>query len=119
MITFTLGGLALNVDAVSFKEIPTPNATDIRTLQGNLYTDFTSFTRTWEIEWNHLDENDYNDLRDVWESQFTNNQYVLFVVPNYSISTLVKMDLNDKDITFQGCIIKGVSIRLQEQVAIS
>lgn len=118
-ITFELGGVTLNARATEFRELPQPIVADNITLQGHLRTDYTAYRRQWVISWHHLSESDYNALRAVWEAQFSTGMYQIFECPYYSINTTVRVDINEKDIQFDGCNIMGVTITLREELSIS
>lgn len=115
MITATLGTLALEDFTIPFLQKPIENAVDVTTLNSTIYTDFVLQKREWELNWYKLDATQYNDLYAIYELQFSTGNYPTFAVPQYSISTPVRMYINEKDIQNNGCNIMNVKIRLVEE----
>ena len=111
-LTFSLDSLTLQVPTVPFLDQPLENATDIVTLGGDMYTDFISQRRSWKLRWAVLDETQYNNLKAIYDAQFSTSTYPTFVLPYYSINTPVRMHINDKDIRKDGCQIRNVEIEL-------
>jgi hypothetical protein len=117
-IVITLGGIVLPVPT-KFIQISGQNATDNRTLDGTLYTDYINVNRSWDVSWNNLCEDDYNDLYAIFFDQFSSLTYPTLSVPYYGISVPVKVSINEKDIFWDGNQIKGIEVTLLEQYAIS
>lgn len=117
-ITIILGGVTLPVPT-SFVQVSGQNATDNRTLDGTLYTDYINVNRSWNVSWNNLCEEDYNELYDLFFDQFSSLTYPTLVVSYYGISVPVKVNINDKDIFWDGNQIKDINVTLLEQYAIS
>lgn len=90
-----------------------------RTLDGTLYTDYTTNTRRWRVKIAFLCAEDYDDLRTVYFSQYANASYVTLEIPFYGISTLAKMSMNEKDVRHDGDDIVGIEVMLDEQSAVS
>lgn len=114
-LNFTLGGVALEVPTIPFLDKPIENAADVLTLDGTIYTDFVNQRREWEISWGVLDEDEYDDLKAVYDSQFSTGDYPTFLLPYYSINTPVRVYINDRDIRKDGCEYRNVRIRLVKQ----
>lgn len=114
-LTGTLGGLQLEAFVIPFIETPLENSQDNTTLDFTMYTDFINRKREWELNWKVLTEDQYDDLKAVYDSQFTTHTYPTFVVSYYSISTPVRMYINPKDIQRDGCQIRDVQVRLVEE----
>lgn len=117
-ITITLGGEVLPVPT-SFREITEPNESNNTTLDGTLYTDFVNVKRTWEVNWAFLCKEDYDAIRAVFDSQYELEAFPLLVVPFYTVSTPVKMNISTKNIRWDGNQIADFTITLHEQYAIS
>ena len=117
-VTGSLGGLQLQPFNIPFLETPLENAVDVTTLGFDMYTDFVSQKRQWEIQWKMLTESQYDDLRAVYDSQWSTGIYPVFIVDYYGISSRVRMYLNAKDIRKDGCQLWNVAVRLVEREAI-
>ncbi len=115
--TATLGSLSLQPFTVPYLEKQDENAADVTTLAGALYTDFVSKKREWTLNFRRLNETNYNALKAIYDLQFTGYEYPVFVMAHYSISTPVRMYINEKDIRMDGCDYYNVNVTLIEQYA--
>jgi hypothetical protein len=119
MITVSLNGTQLKRLEVPFLQRPIENARDVETLGGQVYTDFISQEREWSLTWRALTEAEYNTLRAIYDSQWTQYRYPTLDIPYYNVSGVpVRMTINDKDIRRNGCDIENVTITLRESVQI-
>lgn len=119
-IAITLGGVVLPVVKIEdLKEIPSPIESSNITLDGTLYTDFVSLRRSWQIHWPILTEDEYDDIRAIFNAQYTNEAYPLLQIPYYGISHPAKMSINEKNIKWDGNCIRDFSVVLEEQYAVS
>lgn len=114
-VTFTLGGLVLEVPSSPFLEKNRENASDVVVLDGSLHTDFISNKKGWEINFGKLTAAQYIALKAVYDNQFTTLTYPTFVVPVMEINTPVRMYINDKDVKGYGDWVSNVTITLLEQ----
>ena len=115
MITVFLNDVELKRLEVPFIEAPIDRAVDVETLDGNVTTDWTARKKEWRLSWQALSEAEYNQLRAIYDAQFTNNAYPLLTIDYYNIEDLpVRMTINDKDIRWWGKTIENVSITLRE-----
>lgn len=117
-IEITLDSVLLPVPT-RFVQVSNQNATDNQTLDGTLYTDFVNVNRVWEVEWHNLCQDDYDTLYAMFFDQFSTFTYPLLEVPYYNVSVPVKVNINDKDIYWDGNMIKSIKVTLREQYAIS
>lgn len=108
-----MGGTYLPIPT-KFVEAIGANESTNQTLDGTLYVDYTSGSRTWTIEWAVLCEDDYNSLREIYDNQYVNNQPATLVIPYYDIDVLVEVNISSKNIFWDGNMIKGFSITLVE-----
>lgn len=93
LLTIVLGGLTLP-DQVELIETPTPNAIDVRTLGGDLYTDFINYYRSWTAAFDALDSDTWNAIMALYKSQYENETYLLLDVAALDLSTTVKLDIS-------------------------
>jgi len=96
-----------------------PQETDNTTLDGTLYTDFVNNRRAWRVGWDKLKASDYDIIRAIYNQQYTYEGYAKYTIPEYEVSTQMKMNISDRNIRLNGEIIEGFSITLKEQYAIS
>lgn len=106
-------------DYGSMREITQPNVSKNVTLNGELYVDFYNNRRAWEIRWNYLTVEQYEAIRAKYDKQFEQQEMLMFVVNNLNIFVPVYININDKNIKWNGQLIEGFAITLEEQYAIS
>lgn len=112
-MTIVLDGQTLPEPNVPFLQKPTEAAKDVVTLGGYMYTDFTSRSLQYELNYARLDEADYTVIWDIYTSQFTDFDYPLLTIADYDIYNYpVRVIINDKDIRRDGCYIYGVTVTL-------
>ena len=119
MITITLTDntttLNLPVLNVPLEESIIENATDVVTLDNNVYTDFISQKREWSHTWAYLSKDEYEALRGFYDRQFTLFKYPLFTIDYYSITEVpVRMTINTKNTIDQCGTIKDVTVIFRE-----
>lgn len=116
MITSTLNGDAMPRIERDFLEAPIENAIDVTTLDNSLYTDFAGNSHnSWTYNYDLLTQDEYDALRAIYESQFTDYQYPLLSIPYYSVTDQpVRMYINDKNIWDNCGSIAGVQIIFRE-----
>lgn len=97
-----------------FLHTPIENATDVQTLDGNIYTDFTNQKSEWQFNYDSLTEDEYNAIRAIYDSQFTLFEYPFLSVAHYSLSNQpVRMYINEKDIWNNCGAIQNVQLRFR------
>lgn len=117
-LTIILGSVTLP-DQTQLVETTTPNETDIETLNGSLYTDFVNYRRSWAVSLLPLCRADFEAIYSVYTNQYVNESYVTFVCAARSINTVVKVNISDQDIKWNGDQVDGFTLTLKEQHAIS
>ncbi len=119
-IVIELDGFTLPTVSIPLTQNPIENAQDVVTLSGALYTDFISLRQGWSINWSMLDEDDYNTIKGIYDSQFsTPYEYPLLTIDYYSIENVpVRMTINEKDIQRNGCWIYDVEVTLTQAAPI-
>jgi hypothetical protein len=118
-ITATLtndnGSLQLPAIEKQFLHAPLENAVDIQTLDGNIYTDFTSQKASWEFNYDSLTEDEYDAIRAFYDAQFTLLAYPLLSIPFYSLTNRsVRMYINEKDIWNNCGAVQNVKLTFRE-----
>lgn len=118
-IEVVLDGVTLPTPHIPFINGYQENATDNITLDGTLYTDWVNQRRSWSLTWVQLSKAQYDQLRGIYNAQFTDNNYPVLEIDYYGISAPVKVTINDKNIWNDGECIRGVEVILREQWAFS
>lgn len=116
--TMYLDGLQLP-DYGELREITQPNAAKNYALDGSLYVDFYNYRRVWNISWKYLKPDEYDAIRAKYDLQFSSQQLLQFVVDPLGLFVPVYISINDKNIKWNGQLIEGFAITLEEQYAIS
>lgn len=111
----TLGGLTLKEFTIPLLVTTLENSVDVTTLDFTMYTDFANRKNEWSLHWAKLDESDYDDLKAIYDSQFSTGDYPTFVFPHYSVDTPVRVYLNERDIRQDGCYMVNVTARLVQK----
>lgn len=101
ILTIFLGGFKLP-EQVNLIETPTPNAVDVRTLGGNLYTDFINYYRSWTIAFDQISISNWNAIETLYKNQFEHETYLTFVCAALGINTIVKLDIGPKYYQWSG-----------------
>lgn len=99
MIQATVNGINLPPIEQQFLSTPIENATDVVTLSGETFTDFTSQGRAWTFNYDSLTKEQYDAIRSLYDAQFTDYQYPELSIPFYSVvSQPCRMTINTMDI---------------------
>lgn len=114
MITATLNGLALPPIEQKFLKRPLENATDVTTLDGNMYTDFISLNEAWEFNYVIMTEAEYAAILTAYNDQFTTYEYPLLSIPFYGISNQpARMYINEQDVWNNCGDVQNVQIQFR------
>jgi len=105
--------------AENFKELLKANESNNQTLDGSIYTDCMGLNRSWQIKWPRLTDTQYDAIRALYDSQYTNESYLHLEIPYYSIDTTGKLEISAKDIRWDGCYIYDFSITIIEALSVS
>lgn len=89
------------------------------TLDGTMYTDFTSNRRAWVVGWNKLKAADYDTIRALYNAQYSTESIPVVEIPEYGVTAPMKLVISDRDIRLNGEIIEGFTLTLKEQYAVS
>lgn len=115
MITAVLNGLQLPPLELDFINTPIENAQDVQTLDGSIYTDFSSLNSAWTLNYVSLTEDQYNAIRAIYNSQFTLFEYPLLTISYYGVEDVpVRMYINEKDIWNHCGSVRNVQLSFRE-----
>lgn len=92
------------------------NATDVETLNTDVYTDFSNNNNNrWTIPYETLTKEQYDLIRADYDDQFITNQYPLISIPYYGVEDRpARMRINEKNLYNDCGMIKGVEITFRE-----
>lgn len=90
-------------------------ATDVQTLDYNVYTDFLTQKRVWSHTWAYMDEDDYNILKGYYDRQFTLFEYPELSIDYYSVANVpVRMTLNQQEVINFCGRVQNVEVTFRE-----
>jgi hypothetical protein len=100
---------------IPLEEETIENATDVQTLDYNIYTDFISQKRQWTHEWAYMSESEFNQLKAIYDRQFTTYKYPLMTIEYYDLYNIpVRLKINAKKVIDNCGTIQGVSVTFRE-----
>lgn len=122
MITATISN---DISSVQLPLIQVPlteeiieNATDVEPLDGNVYTslNYTGIKRRWTFPYESMLEADYNAIKQIYLSQFSDYQYPTLSIPYYdTIDDIpVRMYLNPKEVYNNCGDIQNIELSFRE-----
>lgn len=95
-------------------------ATDVETLDMNLYTDFVGTKRLWNHEWAYMSEEDYTILQGFYLRQFTLLEYPSITISELGVEdVVVRMSLSPQSIIDNCGTVEGVEVTFRETVQMS
>jgi len=90
-------------------------ATDVQTLDYNVYTDFLTQKRVWSHTWAYMDESDYNILKGYYDRQFTLFEYPELSIDYYNVANVpVRMTLNQQEVVNYCGRVQNVEVTFRE-----
>jgi hypothetical protein len=102
-----------------FREQIRANATKNYALDDTLYVDFISLRNGWTIRFDILTRAQYNEIRDVYNDQFSGEELLTFVDTDLSINAEVYMSLPDeRNIKWNKTAVEGLTIVLEPRNAV-
>ena len=117
--TILLGGVPLPVERGVDKLVETTlQETAVnRMMDGSLVEDFFDpKPRSWSINWVRLCEPDFATIYALWQAQYTDREWLTFVVPRLAIDTVARIGMSPKDIKSDGNMVVDFSITLDESL---
>lgn len=103
----------------TLKEQISPIEAENVTLDGSMYTDFTSNRRAWVVGWEKLKAEDYETIRALYDAQYATESIPVVEIPEYGVTAPMKLVISDKNIRLNGEIIQSFVLTLKEQYAVS
>lgn len=113
-----LGGVALPFYA-EITDTTEPNLSKNVSLDGTLNIDFYNNRRSWTIKWNYLTAAEHDTIRTLYDNQFLSSTLPTFWIPSVNLVVPVFINIVDKNIKWNGKMVEGFSIVLEEGTGIS
>lgn len=90
-------------------------ATDVQTLDYNVYTDFLAQKRVWSHTWAYMTETEYNKLKGYYDRQFTLFEYPQLSIDYFSVANVpVRMTLNPREVIDYCGTVQNVEVTFRE-----
>ena len=103
----------------TLKEQVDPIESENVTLDGSMYTDFTSNRRAWAVGFDNMKAADYDIIRAIYNRQYVTEAIPTVQLVEYGIIAPMKFVISDRNIRLNGEIISGFTLTLKEQYAVS
>jgi hypothetical protein len=117
-MSIIIGSLTLP-NYTELSEIETPNVSENITMDGTLFVDFVNRRRGWKVKWNLIDIARYDEIKALYNLQFSSGSFNNITISEYGVSNLpAYMKINDKNIKYNGGFVEGFELQLLEQDAI-
>jgi len=113
-----LGGVALPLYA-ELVDTTEPNLSKNISLDGTLNIDFYNNRRKWTIKWNYLTAAEHDTIRALYDNQFLSSTLPTFWITSVNLAVPVFINIVDKNIKWNGQLIEGFQITLEEGYGIS
>lgn len=92
-------------------------ATDVETLDLNIYTDFVGTKRLWTHTWKYMTEANFNILKGFYDRQFTLFQLPLITIAELGVEDIVvRMSLSPQNIIDNCGTVEDVQVSFRETV---
>lgn len=92
-------------------------ATDVTTIDMNLYTDFFGLKNLWSHTWPYMSEDEFTGLRDFYLRQFTTYEYPLLTITELGVTDVpVRMSITPQRIIDNCGTVEDVSVTFRESV---
>lgn len=116
MITFNVNGHDYPALEQDFVNTPLDNATDVVTLDNDMYTDFSENTlKQWSLNYESLTQAEYDVIKADYDAQFSTYQYPVISIPYYDVEDQpARMFINEKNIWNNCGSVQGVQITFRE-----
>lgn len=119
-ITDDTGSLTLPMLEVPLNEKTIEGATDVQTLDLNVYTDFFAKKRVWRHTWAYLSEDEFEDLKGYYDRQFTLFKYPTITITDLNVTdVVVRMSKLERDIIDNCGEVRAVDVEFRETIQMS
>lgn len=117
VISDTVDEMTIEYPAPPLREQVIEGATDITTLDLNVYTDFFATKRQWSNTLAKMSEDDFNQLKAFYDRQWTLFQYPSISIPDLGVEdVVVRMSLSPRDVVNNCGMVENVGIDFRETI---
>lgn len=109
------GSLTLELPSPPVTTTTVEGATDVQTLDNNVSTYFTTNKRQWLYQRDSMSESAFNELKAIYDAQWTEFRYPLLSIAHYGISDVpVRMYLESRNAIDNCGTVEDVSVTFRE-----
>lgn len=95
-------------------------ATDVTTLDMNLYTDFIAQKRLWSHTWKYMTEAEFNILKGFYDRQFSLFEYPEITITDLGVADIpVRMSLSPQNVIDHCGTVEDVEVSFRETVQLT
>lgn len=100
---------------VPLTESELEGATDVQTLDMNIYTDFFAKKRLWSHTWKYMSEDDFNTLKGYYDRQFTLYKYPRITIDQLGVDEVpARMTITPQNIIDNCGTVENVRVTFRE-----
>ena len=119
-ISDTVDEMTIEVPSAPLTEVTIEGATDVTTLDLNIYTDFFATKRSWANTLEYMTETDFNQLKGFYDRQWSLWQYPTISIPDLGVNdVVVRMGITPRNIIDQCGTVNDVTISFRETIQMS
>jgi len=116
-ISDTIDTMTIQFPNVPLEESTIEGATDVVTLDLNLYTDFFATKRAWSNSISDMSEDDFNQLKGFYDRQFTLWLYPMITISRLGVEgVVVRMSLSPRQVIDNCGTVRNVSMDFRETI---
>ncbi len=120
VISDTVDEMTINFPSPPLIESVIEGATDVTTLDLNLYTDFFATKRSWSDTISYMSESDFNQLKGFYDRQWTLFQYPVLGIPDLDVSdVVVRFYLSPRQVRDNCGTVQNVEMMFRETIQMS
>lgn len=92
-------------------------ASEVVTLDLNMYVDLLNTKRVWTIRWGYMNASEYTILKAFYGRQFTDLKFPDVTIPDMNVSSVVvRATLNEQNVTDESGLVENVELTLRETI---
>jgi hypothetical protein len=116
-ITDSVDTMTIEFPSPPLSESIIEGATDVQTLDMNVYTDFFASKRLWSDVLPYMTETEFNQLKGFYDRQFSLWEYPTISIPDLNVTdVVVRMNLTPRMVIDNCGTVENVEVSFRETV---
>lgn len=116
-ITDSVDTMTIEFPSPPLSESIIEGATDVQTLDMNVYTDFFASKRLWSDVLPYMTETEFNQLKGFYDRQFSLWEYPTISIPDLNVTdVVVRMNLTPRRVIDNCGTVENVEVSFRETV---